>query len=94
MIEIECLVYGKPVKIPQYIDPDSYDGQVVCQEYKSLLHVKLVGAKVRKYKVVEKSKREGEIRIISHIPERVYPEKVEPEVNELKDGEDAIQGQD
>ena len=52
MIEIECLACGKTVKIPQFIDPDNYDGQVVCQECGSLLHLKLVGAKVRQYKVV------------------------------------------
>jgi DNA-directed RNA polymerase subunit RPC12/RpoP len=48
MVEIECLACGKPVKMPQYIDTEKYDGQVVCQECKSLLHVKLVKGKVRK----------------------------------------------
>lgn len=56
MVNIECLVCGKTVKLPQFIDTDNYDydGQVVCQECKSLLHVKLVKGKVRKYKLVEK----------------------------------------
>jgi DNA-directed RNA polymerase subunit RPC12/RpoP len=53
MVEIECLACGKTVKIPQFINTDKYDGQVVCQECKSLLHVKLVKEKVEKYKVVE-----------------------------------------
>lgn len=53
MVRILCLVCGKPIKIPQYIDTERYDGQVVCQECKSLLHVKLVKGKVQKYKVVE-----------------------------------------
>lgn len=53
MIEIECLVCGKNIKMPKHIDPEQYDGQVVCQECKSLLHVKLVKGKVQKYKIVE-----------------------------------------
>ena len=53
MVRILCLVCGKPIKIPQYIDTERYDGQVVCQECKSLLHVKLVKGKVQKYIIVE-----------------------------------------
>ena len=53
MVEIECLACGKDVKLPQFIDSDNYDGQLVCRECKSLLHVKLVKGKVQKYKVVE-----------------------------------------
>lgn len=58
MVDIECLACGKTLKIPQYIDADNYDGQVVCQECKSILHVKLVKGKAQKYKVVE-NKTEG-----------------------------------
>ncbi len=54
MVEIECLVCGKNIQIPEFIDTDNYDGQVACRECASLLHVKLVGARVRKYEVVEK----------------------------------------
>jgi len=53
MVEIECLACGKVVKLPQFIDTDYYDGQIVCQECKSLLHVKLVKGKVQKYKIAE-----------------------------------------
>ena len=53
MVEIECLACGKAVKLPQFIDTDNYDGQVVCQECKSLLHAKLVKGKIQKYKIVE-----------------------------------------
>ena len=53
MVEIECLACGKTVKLPQFIDTDNYDGQVPCQECKSLLHVKLVKGKGQKYKIVE-----------------------------------------
>ncbi len=54
MVEIECLVCGKTIEIPEFIDTDNYDGQVACRECASLLHVKLVASKVRKYEVVEK----------------------------------------
>ena len=53
MVEIECLACGKAVKPLRFIDNDNYDGQIVCQECKSLLHVKLVKGKVQKYRVVE-----------------------------------------
>jgi len=53
-VEINCLVCGKTIEIPQFIDTDNYDGQINCPQCKSLLHVKLVGAKARKYEVVEK----------------------------------------
>ena len=54
MVEIECLACRKTVNIPQFIDTDNYDGQVVCQECKSLLQMKLVKDKVLKYRLVEK----------------------------------------
>jgi len=54
MVEIECLVCGKTIVIPKFIDTNNYDGQVTCPECKSLLHVKLGGGKVRKYEVVER----------------------------------------
>ncbi len=58
MVEIECLACTKVVKPKQLndtdnYDTDSYEGQVVCQECKSVLHVKLVKGKVQKYKIVE-----------------------------------------
>jgi len=53
MVEIECLACRKNIKIPQYTDTEKYDGQLVCQECKSLLHVKLMKGKVQKYKVVK-----------------------------------------
>ena len=52
MVEIECLVCGETVKVPDFIDAEDYGGQLVCQECGLLLHVKLVGSKVRQYKVV------------------------------------------
>lgn len=55
MVNIECLACGKALQLPQFIDTDDYDydGQVVCQECKSLLHVKLEKGKVRKYKIIK-----------------------------------------
>ncbi|MBI4187944.1 MAG: hypothetical protein HY529_01930 [Chloroflexi bacterium] len=54
MLEIECLVCGKTIRLPPFIDTANYDGQIACRECASLMQVKLVGEMVRKYKVVEK----------------------------------------
>ncbi len=56
-MEIDCLACGKPIRIPDFIDTNSYDGQLTCQECASLLHIKLGGGKVRKYEVVERKAR-------------------------------------
>ena len=53
-MEISCLICGKNIEIPEFIDTNNYDGQINCPECKSLLHMKLVGAKARKYEVVER----------------------------------------
>ena len=58
MVEIECLACGKAIKPQQLNDTDNYDtenydGQIVCQECKSLLYVKLVKGKVQKSKILE-----------------------------------------
>lgn len=71
MVDIECLVCGKDINIPKYIDTDDYDGQVVCQECTSLLHVKLVKGQVQKYKVVEdKSKAFNFTKLIMELKEK------------------------
>jgi DNA-directed RNA polymerase subunit RPC12/RpoP len=54
MVEINCLVCGKAIEIPEFIDTNNYDGQIACPGCKSLLQVKLVGGKVRKYTVAER----------------------------------------
>jgi|GEM_PF-1311304 len=56
-MEIDCLACGKTITIPDFIDTNNYDGQITCQECKSLLHIKLGGGKVRKYEVVERKAR-------------------------------------
>jgi hypothetical protein len=53
-VEISCLICGKNIKIPEFIDTNNYDGQIHCPSCKSLLRVRLVGAKARKYEVVER----------------------------------------
>jgi len=55
MPRVTCLgvTCGKVIKFPQYINPEKYDGDVRCQECKSLMHVKLEGSKVLKYSLKE-----------------------------------------
>jgi len=57
MVEIECHVCGKTIKLPQYIDTDDYDGEVVCTECNALLHIKLTKGKLKKRKIVKVDKR-------------------------------------
>ncbi len=61
MVEIKCLVCGKAIHIPGFIDASNYDGQVACPECGSLLEVRLVGNKVRKYRVVERASEKGTV---------------------------------
>ncbi len=58
MVKIECLLCEKPIKLPKYIDTENYDGEVVCQECKSLLYIRLLKSKVKKYKFKEAGFRE------------------------------------
>jgi hypothetical protein len=51
-MEIECLVCGKNIEIPSFIDTENYDGQINCPACKSLLQIRLFGSKLRKYEVV------------------------------------------
>ena len=70
MVEIQCVACEKAIKPRQLNDTDNYDtenydGQIVCQECKSLLYVKSVKGKVQKSKVVERSRpREQKLNII------------------------------
>jgi len=57
MVEIECLLCEKPIKLPKYIDTENYDGEVVCQECESLLYIKLVKGKLQKRRVKQKGFR-------------------------------------
>jgi len=57
MVEIECLLCEKSIKLPKYIDTENYEGEVVCQECQSLLYIKLVKSKVQKYRVKQRGFR-------------------------------------
>ena len=59
MVEIKCLACDETLELPQFIDTDNYDGEIVCSKCKALLHVKFVRSKLLKYKIVER-RRPGE----------------------------------
>ncbi len=80
MVEIECLACEKAIKPQQLNDTDNYDtenydGQIVCQECKSLLYVKLVKGKVQKSKIVEN--KFGDFNFTKLAMERKQQEKGE-----------------
>ena len=83
MVEIECLACRKSFKPQQLNDTenyntDNYDGQIVCQECNSLLHVKLVKEKVHKYKIVEnKSKSFNWVELVKSAEEYEKRQKKE-----------------
>jgi hypothetical protein len=58
-VEISCLICGKNIEIPEFIDTNNYDGQIGCPNCKSLLRMRLVGGKARKYEVVERGAKAG-----------------------------------
>ena len=65
MDEILCLACDKTLEIPQFVDTDNYDGQLVCSSCKALLYVKLTKGKLRKYKIVDRSRsREQKLNIV------------------------------
>jgi len=73
MVEIQCVACEKAIKPRQLNDTDNYDtenydGQIVCQECKSLLYVKSVKGKVQKSKVVKKSEPAGKDIKLEFIP--------------------------
>ena len=70
MVKIECLACDKTLKLPQFIDTDNYNGQLVCSKCKALLHVNFVGGKLRKYKIVERRRPEKPVVNITVVSER------------------------
>ncbi len=57
MVEIQCLACEKAIKPRQLndtenYDTESYDGQIICQECKSLLYVKMIKGNVQKNKII------------------------------------------
>jgi uncharacterized Zn finger protein (UPF0148 family) len=77
-LEISCLVCGQRIEIPEFIDTENYDGQLSCPSCKSLLHIKLFKAKLRKYEVVEKG-TENAVAAASNPLYRVGEEMVDVE---------------
>jgi hypothetical protein len=75
MVEINCLVCGQVIEIPQFIDTDNYDGQISCPGCKSLLRMRLVKAKLRRYEVVER----GTTAVESNPRQRIEGGKVDVE---------------
>jgi hypothetical protein len=77
-LEISCLVCGKTIEIPEFIDTENYDGQISCSSCKSLLHIKLFKAKLRKYEVVERG-TENAVAAASNPIQRIGGELVDVE---------------
>ncbi len=54
MTEIKCLACHEVLDIPDFVDIDNYDGEIVCNRCKARLAIKFVGSpKPVKYKVVK-----------------------------------------
>jgi hypothetical protein len=53
--QIACLgvTCGKVIEFPEHVDPEGYDGDVRCQECRSLMHIRLEGSRVVKYSLKE-----------------------------------------
>ncbi len=89
MVKIECLACDKTLKLPQSIDTDNYDGQLVCSSCKALLHVKLVKGKLRKYKIVERRRLGERVVNITVIDQKTKDlmSKVKDRTKKLVEGE-------
>ena len=76
MVKINCLECGKSLKIPSYIDPEDYDGQVRCHECNALLYIRFKSSKVETYKVVEKQtlKEQPNITVVSEKAKKLTEE--------------------
>jgi DNA-directed RNA polymerase subunit RPC12/RpoP len=71
MDKINCLVCGKPLRLPSYVvDSEQYDGEVRCEICFARLHLKLVGSKVQKYKVVSTDQSPLTIKALYEIIEK------------------------
>jgi hypothetical protein len=77
-MEINCLVCGKAIEIPQFIDTENYDGQISCPSCKSLLQIRLFGSKLRKFELVERG-GESAVAAASSPVHRVGEEMVDVE---------------
>lgn len=57
MVEIECHLCETTFSLPQCVDTDKYDGEVVCPNCRSLLRVKLAKGKLQKREFVKKQNK-------------------------------------
>jgi len=65
--DILCLVCEEVIKVPQYVPPN-YKGDLVCQNCKSLMHIKLVNSQVAEYQIKEdKSKSLGPLKELANL---------------------------
>jgi hypothetical protein len=64
MVEIPCLACDKVLELPQFINVDNYDGQLVCSKCKALLHVKFVKGKLLRYKIIERLRKGEPVKIV------------------------------
>ncbi len=58
--DLLCLVCEKAIKVPQYVSPN-YKGVLVCQDCKSLLHIKLVNSQVAEYEIKKDKLQESSV---------------------------------
>ena len=79
MVKVKCLVCDKPLKLPEYIDTEDYDGEVVCQECQSLLYIKLVKSKVQKYRLKQRALRRMSGEQMAQILEAIHQERKKKE---------------
>ena len=54
MEEIHCLHCQLRLELPDYIQVDDYDGQVLCSHCYALLEIKFRYGKVQRYRIIEK----------------------------------------
>ena len=59
MSKIECLWCYKKLDIPEWIDTNNYDGEIICKECGARLAMKFVNSQLKKYKL----RKEGKIEI-------------------------------
>ena len=59
MSGIECLHCYKTLAIPEWVNTDDYDGEIVCKKCKARLAIKFTGSeKPAKYKLIKKPQPE------------------------------------
>ena len=67
--EVTCLgiACSSIIEFPPYINPQRYDGDVLCKECSSLMRMKLKDSKVRKFLLILDNSKE-ETKVMTGIP--------------------------